>query len=169
MSRIVQLGVVAAAAAFLALSAQAGTGEPAGVKTSKVQGEAITTAHKLQKTYFDTDAPGSALASGFNTVGTPLTISCTNTAGCTVAANMNAQIAAVGTENAAAICMKVDGAYVNCPFNAIVRAGGGYQVMNYQTFTSVAVGNHTVEMEVYSSQAGSALYRWNKEIKLYKP
>ncbi|MFO1338720.1 MAG: hypothetical protein U1F53_10890 [Burkholderiaceae bacterium] len=169
MSRIVQLSVVAAAAAFLALGAQAGTGEPAGVKSSKLKGEAITTSHKLQRTYFDTDAPGSSLIAGFNTVGTALTVNCTNTAGCTVAANMNAQIAAVGTENAAAICLKVNGSYVNCPFNAIVRAGGGYQVMNYQTFTSVPLGNSTIEMEVYSSQAGSALYRWNKEIKLYKP
>ncbi|MFO1338657.1 MAG: hypothetical protein U1F53_10570 [Burkholderiaceae bacterium] len=82
---------------------------------------------------------------------------------------MNAQIAAAAVENArAAICL-VNGSYVNCPFNAIVRAGGGYQVMNYQTFTSVPLGNSTIEMEVYSSQAGSALYRWNKEIKLYKP
>jgi hypothetical protein len=169
MSRIVQLSIVAAAAAFLSLGAQAGTGEPAGVKSSKVHGEAITTSHKLLKTYFDTDAPSSSLVAGFNTVGTPLTVNCTNTAGCTVAANMNAQISAVAVENAAAICLKVNGDYPNCPYNAIVRPGSGFQIMNYQTFTSVPMGSSTIEMEVYSGQAGSVLYRWNKEIKLYKP
>ncbi|MBI5272269.1 MAG: hypothetical protein HY856_21665 [Burkholderiales bacterium] len=167
MSRSIQLALAAAAAA-IALGAQA-AGEPPGVKSQAKQGtEAISTAHKLLKTYFDTDSAGVALAAGFNPVGTTLTLNCTNTAGCTIAGDFNAQIAAIGSENAAAICMMVDGGYVNCPYNAIVRAGGGFQVMNYQTFTSVAYGSHTVEMHVYTNNP-TTLYRWNKEIKLYKP
>ena len=156
MLSLAKFSLAAAAAAF-AFSAYAG-GEPPGVHSAKkVSAEAIGTAHKLQKTYFDTDANG-----------TTLTVNCANTAGCTIAADMNAQLGAVATENAAAICMMVDGGYINCPFNGIIRAGGGYQVMNYQTFTNVALGSHTVEMHVYSTQATN-LYRWNKEIKLYKP
>jgi hypothetical protein len=167
MSRSIQLALAAAAAA-IALGAQA-AGEPPGVKSQARQGtEAISTAHKLLKTYFDTDSTSTSLSPGMNTVGTTLTVNCTNTAGCTIAGNFNAQIAAAAAENAAAICLMVDGGSVNCPFNGIVRAGGGYQVMNYQTFTSVAYGTHTVQMQVYSSQA-TTLHRWNKEIKLYKP
>lgn len=167
MTRSLILAVAAAAASF-ALGAQA-AGEPPGVKSAaRMAPEAIGTAHKLQKTYFDTDSAATSLSVGFNTVGTTLTLSCTNTAGCTVAGNFNAQIAATSSENTAAICLVVDGGAVNCPFNAIVRPGGGYQIMNYQTFTSVAYGSHTVQMQVYTTQP-TTLYRWNKEIKLYKP
>ncbi|MEK8032262.1 hypothetical protein AACH06_15645 [Ideonella sp. DXS29W] len=167
MSHIAKLSLAVVAAAF-AFSAVAGS-EPPGVKSSKkVSAEAITTAHKLQKTYFDTDSTSVAINAGFNVVGTALTVNCANTAGCTIAADMNAQLAAAATENAAAICLMIDAVYVNCPFNGIVRAGSGFQVMNYQTFAGVTAGNHTVEMHVYSTQA-TTLHRWNKEIKLYKP
>jgi hypothetical protein len=168
MFRAIQLSALAACAAFLAVAAHAGPGEPAGVKSGKTSTESITTSHKLLKSYFDTDNTSVNLVVGSNPVGTALTLNCGNAAGCTIAANMNAQLAAAATENKAAICMKVDGASVNCPFNGIIRAGSGFQVMNYQTFTSVTAGNHTVEMDVFSSVATSMI-RWNKEIKIYKP
>jgi hypothetical protein len=160
---------LAAVSALVAFGAQA-AGEPAGLKRLQANEspQAIGTVHKLLKTYFDTDSASTALAVGFNVVGTTLTLNCANTAGCTVAANMNAQLAAAGSENAAAICLMIDGGYINCPFNGIIRAGGGYQVMNYQTFAPVALGNHTVQMHVYTTVATN-LIRWNKEIKLYKP
>jgi hypothetical protein len=159
--------MAAAAAAVLSFSAHAGS-DAAGVKAGKISGDAIGTSHKLQKTFFDTDASSKALVSGFNVVGTTLTVNCANTAGCTVAGNFNAQLAAIGSENAAAICLMIDGGYVNCPYNAIIRPGSGFQIMNYQTFAGVAYGNHTVEMHVYVNSA-TTLYRWNKEIKLYRP
>jgi hypothetical protein len=107
-------------------------------------------------------------ASTFTTVGTQLTVNCANTAGCTIAANLSAQVAAVATENNAAVCLVIDGAGVNCPYNSIIRAGGGFVVMSYQASAPVAFGNHTVDMWVFPNVATS-LYRWNKEIKLYKP
>jgi hypothetical protein len=167
VSYLFKLSIAAAAAAVLSFSAHAGS-DAAGVKGGKISGQAIGTSHKLQKTYFDTDATGTALAAGFNAVGTTLTLNCANTAGCTVAGNFNVQLAAIGSENAAAICLMVDGGYVNCPYNAIIRAGSGYQIANYQTFTSVALGNHTVEMHVFLNSP-TTMYRWNKEIKLYRP
>ncbi|HEX5683500.1 MAG TPA: hypothetical protein VFY73_05630 [Ideonella sp.] len=167
MSYVAKLSLAAVAAAF-AFSAFAG-GEPPGVHSAKkMSAEAISTPHALKKTYFDTDSASVAINPGFNVVGTTLTLNCGNAAGCTIAANMNAQLAAVATENNAAVCLMIDGSYINCPFNGIIRAGGGYQVMNYQTFASVAQGSHTVEMHVYSGQA-TTMFRWNKEIKLYNP
>lgn len=168
MSRFAKLSLAAASALVLSFSAHAGGADAAGVKSKKVSPEAIGTAHKLQKTYFDTDSASTPLAVGMNDVGTLLTVNCANTAGCTIAGNMNAQLAAAASENAAAICFVVDGASVSCPFNGIIRAGSGFQVMNYQTFTSVPLGNHTVQMRVYTSVATNLL-RWNKEFKLYKP
>jgi hypothetical protein len=166
MSRFAKLTLAAAAAVCLAVGAHAS--DPTG-SAGKNSVQALSTAHKLLKSYFETDAPGSALAAGsFTTVGAVLNVNCGNTAGCTIAANMNAQLAAGASENSAAICMRVDGGYVNCPYNAIIRAGSGFQVMNYQTFTSVPLGNHTVEMVVFTTQA-STLHRYNKEFKVYKP
>lgn len=160
---------LAAVFALAAFGAQA-AGEPPGLKRQQASESplAIGTVHKLQKTYFDTGNTTTALAVGLNPVGTTLTLNCANTAGCTVAANMNAQLAAAGSENAAAICLVIDGSSVNCPFNGIIRAGSGFQVMNYETFASVALGNHTVQMNVFTSVATNII-RWNKEIKLYKP
>jgi hypothetical protein len=165
MSRFAKLSLAAVSALALTFTAHAGGSDAAGSKAKKWAPEAISTSHKLQKTYFDTSTP---LAVGMNDVGTLLTVNCANTAGCTIAGNMNAQLAAAASENAAAICLVVDGTSVNCPFNAIIRAGSGFQVMNYQTFTSVPLGNHTVQMRVYTSVATN-LIRWNKEFKLYKP
>ncbi len=171
MSRFIRLAAAVAAVSFLAATAHAAGGEPPGIKGgSKVSGQAISTSHKLQKTYFDTNnESGLALGAGtFTTVGTQLTVNCANTAGCTIAGNLNAQLGAGASENNAALCLVIDGSSISCPFNTIIRAGGGFQVMHYQTFASVPLGNHTVDMQVYSSTA-STLYRWNKEIKLYKP
>jgi hypothetical protein len=167
VSQVLKLSLAAAAALVLSFSAQAGS-DAAGSHSRKMSPEAIGTSHKLQKTYFDTDSTSTPLSVGSNDIGTVLTVNCANTAGCTIAGNMNAQLAAAATENAAAICLVVDGSSVSCPFNAIIRPGSGFQVMNYQTFTPVALGNHTVQMRVFTSVATN-LFRWNKEFKLYKP
>ena len=168
MSQTLKLSLAAAAALVLSVSAQAGSEPPGSKAVSRVSPMAITTSHKLQKTFFDTDSTVTALAVGNNDIGAVLNVNCANAAGCTIAGNMNAQLAAAASENAAAICLIVDGGSVSCPFNGIIRAGSGFQVMNYQTFTSVALGNHTVQMRVFTSVATN-LHRWNKEFKLYKP
>ena len=168
MIRSISLAL-AAAGAFVSFGALAAGGEPAGLKSHQAyKAEAIGTSHKLLKTYFDTDSTSTPLAVGNNDIGTVLNVNCGNAGGCTIAGNMNAQLAAAATENAAAICLLVDGTSVSCPFNAIIRPGSGFQVMNYQTFTSVSPGNHTVQMRVFTSVATN-LFRWNKEFKLYKP
>lgn len=159
-----------AAAAAVSLGVHA-NGEPPGLMANQDQAvpQAISTVHKLSKTYFDTGSTTVALSAGiFTTVGTQLTVNCNNAAGCAIAGNFNAQLSASGAVNNAAVCLVIDGSSVNCPYNAIIPASGGYQVVSYQTFASVPLGNHTVDMQVYSKTA-STLSRWNKEIKLYKP
>lgn len=170
MSRLARLSLAAGAAlaAVASLGVQAGGSDPSGA-AGRVSTAVLSTPHKLLKSYFETDAPGSAVAAAtFVPVGSVLSFNCANTAGCTVAGNMNAQFAAVASDNNVAICLQVDGGFVNCPFNALIRPGSGFQVANYQTFTSVALGNHTMQMFVYANVA-TTLHRYNKEFKLYKP
>jgi hypothetical protein len=133
------------------------------------QGFAISTAHKLLKTYLETGNAGSGIVAGFNPYGSVASVTCTNTAGCTIAVSANAQLGMVAAANAAAVCVKIDGAYVNCPYNHTVPAGSSFEVLSYQTFQeALALGTHTVSVEVFSSQP-TTLYRFNTEIKLYKP
>lgn len=173
MSRLL-VSSLAAAAALLSLSVQAADGNVPGTTGAKayqasgVLPSAIGTAHRLLKTYLDTDGTSTALAAGFNTVGSQLSLSCSNTAGCTIAVNANAQLAAAASDNLAAICILIDGGYVNCPYNKMFKSTDSYGVMTYQTFASVPMGTHTVDVQVYSSVATS-MVRWNKEVKLYKP
>jgi hypothetical protein len=170
MSRLI-LSSLAVAALLFTAGAQAGNGNAPGTDSKAFKGEqslAIGTSHKLLKSYFDTDASGTSLASGFTQIGSTLSLNCPNSSGCTVAGNFNVQIQAAGSSNAVAICMLIDGAYVNCPYNNVIPAGSGYYVNSYQTQANVSAGNHTVDMQVFSSVATTAA-RWNKEVKMYKP
>ena len=170
MSRFM-LCSLAAAAALLAVNAHAATGAVAG--TDGVQAKAMlapNTSHKLLRTYFETANPsGTALTAGsFTEFGTPLSVNCTNAAGCTIAVNMSAQLAAAATANNMALCMKLNGANQTCPYNTIIPAGSGFEVGNFQYFVEVPLGSHTVGAVVFTSVATN-LYRWVKETKLYKP
>ena len=165
MSRPLISVLALATAALFAVTAHAAA-DTSG-KTDKVGVQAFTGALKLQKTYFETaTASGAALASGSNPYGSALAISCTNTAGCFVIVNANAQVQGIATVNPSAITIKVNGVSINSPFNTPVSTSS-FTVMNYQTGISVPLGNHTITTEVFVSSATS-LYRYNTEVKLYK-
>jgi hypothetical protein len=115
----------------------------------------------------ETGNPSMALVSGFNPYGSATTVKCTVTAGCLIEVAANAQLSMGANPNSAAICVKIDGAYLSCPYNHTLPAGSSYEVMSYQTSQAVALGTHVVETEVYSAQP-SGLYRFNTEVQLYK-
>jgi hypothetical protein len=164
------LTALATSVALFAGIAQARDGNVPGTASQAKQGAqglTFSAPHKLQKTYLETGNPVSAVVAGFNPYGSAVSVNCTVTAGCTIEITANAQLGNVASENATALCPKVDGAYLSCPYNKIYRPGSGFEVMTYQTFVDVPLGTHTVEMEVYSSQPTS-LYRFNTEVQLYK-
>ena len=158
--------LVLAAAAVFASAAHAGP-DAVGAGAKAAQATAAVGPLKLLKTYFETDAPASAVNVGFTPYGSTFTVNCPGSApACTIMINANMQLAAAATANPAAICLKVDGSYVNCPFNTVVPTSS-YTVLNYQSGISVAPGAHTVSVEAYSSQS-TTLHRYNTEVKLFK-
>ena len=155
----------------LVSSALLAVGAHAAADTSGKKGDVGTAAFsgglKLQKTWFETaNASGAALVAGANPYGSSLNVSCTNTAGCYIIVNANAQIGAIATVNPAAMTIKVNGVAINSPYNTPIGTTS-FTVMSYQTGISVPVGNHVVTTEVFVNNAAT-LYRYNTEVKLYK-
>jgi hypothetical protein len=168
MSRLALSTLVTAVALFAGL-AQAREGNVPGTPAQAQQGvQGLAPGpFKLQKTYMETANPVAALASGFNPYGTATTVNCTVSAGCMIQVSANVQLGLGASANAAAVCFKIDGNYMSCPYNHIFAAGSGFEVMSYQTSQAVALGTHVVETEIFSSQAAT-LYRFNNEIQLFK-
>ena len=155
----------------LATSALLAAGAQAASDTSGRKGDvgvaAFSPQLKLQKTWFETaNGSGAALVAGPNAYGSTQTVSCTNTAGCYIIVNANAQVAGIATVNPSALTIKVNGSAINSPYNTPIPTTS-FTVMNYQTGISVPTGNHTVSTEVFVTTA-TGLYRYNTEIKLYK-
>ena len=165
MTRPLISAVACAAAAMFAVVAHAGS--DAASKQGDVGTAAFSGALKLQKTYNEVgQGSGQALVAGFNPYGSTLTVSCTNSAGCFLIVNANAQVRGVATANPTAIGIKVDGGYINAPFANVVSTTS-FTVVSYQTGVAIPLGNHTVSTDFYTTQATN-LYQYNTEVKLYK-
>lgn len=156
---------VAAAAALLALGAQASDRRPSAVESTNLQ-TAADTPHKLKRTYIDAGGALIQLPAGGSPVGNTLTVVCPIAEGCVLAANMNAKFQARDALTDVWIHLVVDGETVDSGYEE-VRAGG-LKVAAYQAITMIAAGSHTAEMRIGTSHPG-VLWRWNKEFKLYTP
>lgn len=128
----------------------------------------VTAPLKLQKTWIDSGtAGGQVLAAFANTpVGTPLTITCSVAAGCTVGATLELQIAQVGV-NSPALCFYVDDALVSCPYADRLSATGGFKILVHHSVAPVGMGDHKLEMRAYTEVTVNA-YHYQAEYRLYK-
>lgn len=131
--------------------------------------EAFTGGLKLQKIYHDVGtASGAAIpAAAITPYGSTLNVSCTNTAGCYLVIEAEAQIASTATEASTALCLRVDGTSTDgCPF--LTRTSTtGFTSFSHRGGVSVPTGNHVVTTHIYTGVA-SALYNYNTEVKLLK-
>lgn len=163
-SSILPLALGLALLPLAALAASDTSGASGSVGTQSFSGPL-----KLQKTFFETqNASGAALNPGSNDYGSVLRFKCANTAGCFVIVHANAQvIGGVSETNPSAIGIKLNGNPINSPYNTVVPVGS-FTVMNYQTGASIPYGDHSISTSVYVTNSAS-LYRYNTEVKLYKP
>jgi hypothetical protein len=69
-----------------------------------------------------------------------------------------------------AICPLVDGALINppCPYQGTLPATGSFVTGNGLSNIAVPSGSHTVQLQVYTSQA-STLFNWQVNYTLFKP
>jgi len=114
-------------------------------------------------------AAGTSLVAGFNNLDAATSVSCGNAGGCTIIANSMVQISPpAGT--LWAICTVVDGNYANpgCPYQGTLPGAGSYLVGNARANYFVSAGSHTVQTQVYVSNA-STLGEWQADYGMYKP
>jgi hypothetical protein len=130
---------------------------------------AFTGGLKLQKLYHDVGSAGGAAipAAIITPYGSTLNVSCTNTAGCYIVIEAEAQVASTATEASTALCVRVNGVSTDgCPF--LTRTSTvGFTSFNHRGGVSVPTGNHVVTTHIYTGVA-SALYNYNTEVKLLK-
>lgn len=165
---------VAALVAFVAATSTAlaaGPGVPGSGGPGQLKAAAVTTKHKLLTTYIDSN-PFSGLAlpaATFVPIGSVASMTCGNTAGCTLGAEFMAQIAPTGADNPWAICINVDNALQYCPWVASIPAALSiYTTENTRYNFPVALGAHTMQMVLYTSGA-STLGAYESTFRVYKP
>lgn len=106
---------------------------------------------------------GSALAGGtFTIIDSPTTFSCTKA--CTISADSMVQYQPGASGVQWAICIYVDGSSIGCPYQS-QAANTFFQVGNVQEAASLAIGNHTVQTQVFVSSA-SSLYGYTLAYQL---
>jgi hypothetical protein len=146
--------------------AVAGSGGAGQLKVTSV-----TTKHKMLGTYIDSNtfAGVSLPAATFVPIGAVASLNCTNTAGCTLGAELMAQIAATGAENPWAICINVDNALQYCPYvGSIPATTYVYVTENTRYNFAVPLGVHTMQAVLYS-EGSSTLGAFESDYRLYKP
>jgi hypothetical protein len=157
---------LASATAFGASIFVPGSQGPGQLKTT-----AVGTKHKLQGTFFDSSNYAGVSLPGYTLVpiGALANLNCTNSAGCTLGAELMAQIAPTGSQNPWAICINVDNVLQSCPWTAETPAATSvYTTENTRYNFAVPLGNHTMQMVLFSSNS-STLAAYEAAYRLYKP
>jgi hypothetical protein len=124
----------------------------------------------LTATYIDNGDLGTTVGSSFQPVDTPVTISCQNTAGCTIEAEHWLQVGGQSASgNKWAICTQVDGTLLFlCPYQGYVPSDGTYATGSFNLAVSVTQGTHTVQEIVYTD-AGATIGDYANTYHRYRP
>jgi hypothetical protein len=136
--------------------------------------EQVATQHVIQGTYNNNSTEYLSIpAETYTPIDAPLTIVCGGTTGtCTVEADL--WIATGAGENARnefEICLYVDkkpSQFCNSSVGETDTSGRFIEASTSQSFTGLAVGNHTVQTYFYSGQGAYVGY-YNFNYRVYKP
>jgi hypothetical protein len=163
---IVAVSLLASAVAAVA----AGSGSPKGVQTQNgVNGNSgPNTKEKLTGTYI-------AVGNGNSTGLTPFTfttvasssVKCSNAAGCTIGIGAMAQMQTSGGDWA--ICLSIDGGYVECQYQGVQSGPSSFVVGNARGTGTVAVGTHTVNLDLYGEGSAPTYQYFQMDTAVYKP
>ena len=169
MSRHVISALALALASSFAFAAGPQAGADPSAASKGIGATAFTGGLKVQKLYHEVgNAGGTAIpAATITQYGSSLTVSCTNTAGCYILAEAEAQIAATASEASTALCIRVNGVSTDgCPF--LTRSPTtGFTSFNHRGGVSVPVGTHVVTTHIYTGVA-DALHNYNTQVTVAK-
>jgi hypothetical protein len=127
--------------------------------------------HKLTHTFADIGAPDVSDAAGFTAIDSPVTITCANTAGCTIVVTSFAE---PGGQSASGdlwgICTSLDGTIGEgiCTFQGALPSDDTFISGSFTNVLTVAKGTHTVQAELYLSSAAE-LAQYSNTYSQYAP
>jgi hypothetical protein len=127
--------------------------------------------HKLTHTYVDIGAPGASDGSGFTAIDSPVTITCFNTAGCTIVVTSFAEPGGqTSSGNAWGICTSLDGSTGAgiCTYQGVVPSDGSYVSGSFTNVLTVAKGSHKVQAELFLT-SGAILAQYSNTYSQYAP
>jgi hypothetical protein len=127
--------------------------------------------HKLTHTFVDIGAPDASDAAGFTAIDSPVTITCGNTAGCTIVVTSFAEPGGQSSSgNAWGICTNLDGTIGAgiCTFQGVLPSDGSFVSGSFTNVLSVAKGTHTVQAELYLTSAAE-LAQYSNTYSQYAP
>jgi hypothetical protein len=121
---------------------------------------------KIITTYISAgNGGGSALAAGVFNFVESRTVDCNKAGGCVVGQESMVQINPGGGNWA--ICLSVNASYTTCQFQGHLPDTGTFVVGNARGTVVVPFGIHTVQTDVFTSNAGT-LAQWQTDHRLYK-
>ena len=131
----------------------------------------VLASHSLITTYIDQGSASVTLPAGFTAIDSPVTINCSNVAGCTIGAESWAELGGQTTANNRwAICTQVDGSIVGfCPYLGTLPTDSSYVTGSLNNAVGVSVGTHTVQALAYNSAGGAFLAQYNNTYHVYRP
>ena len=127
--------------------------------------------HKLTHTFVDIGAPDASDAAGFTAIDSPVTITCGNTAGCTIVVTSFAEPGGQSSSgNAWGICTNLDGTIGAgiCTFQGVLPSDGSFVSGSFTNVLSVAKGTHTVQAELFLD-ATATLAQYSNTYSQYAP
>ena len=127
--------------------------------------------HKLTHTYVDVGAPGASDGVGFTPIDSPVTITCGNTAGCTIVVTSFAEPGGqTSSGDSWGICTNLDGTIGAgiCTFQGVLPSDGSYVSGSFTNVLTVTHGTHTVQAELYLT-SGALLAQYSNTYSQYIP
>jgi hypothetical protein len=148
----------------LAMAAGASPDLPAG-KTMATSPIGVLThdPRKLVNTYISNGNGGALAAGTFNFVESR-TVNCNKAVGCVIEQDSMVQLNPGGGNWA--ICLSVNSAYTTCQFQGHLPHVGSFVVGNARGNVLVAQGIHTVQTDVFTSNA-STLAAWQTDHRIF--
>lgn len=155
--------VVIASMTQLAMADGARPELPIGKTMAEPPGVLTHDPRKLLITYISSGTGGSLAAGAFNFVESR-TVNCAKAGGCIISQESMLQLNPGGGNWA--ICLSVNGTYTTCQFQGHLPDTGSFVVGNARGNVAVPTGVHTVQTDVFTSNAGT-LAAWQTDHRVY--
>lgn len=148
-------------------------GRPGGpIKLPGIAPPPVTlTNHALSGTYIDQAMSDVTVGSSFQPIDSAVTITCSNTAGCTIGSESVVEVGGqTATGNRWGICSSLDGTIGAgiCTYQGYIPSDGSFVTGAFNNAVAITKGTHTIQTYLYTD-AGAFLAQYSNTYHRYKP